>query len=180
MLSGDAVALFPDAQVAVDVELFDDASGDPSSAAKAIDLYRGDLLPDDLYEPWADAERQRLRMRYLGLLRSTERWVDLLAAEPLDEEAHLRVVHQYLEDGDRARALRQLDSMAQLWRDELGAEPSAAAQDLRARAQVMSPVDPVRLAPRHGATRVHVRRPGPSGGTATCPTSSPCSTRIGW
>ena len=154
VLSGDAVALFPDAQVVVDVELFDEASGDPSSAAKAIDLYRGDLLPDDLYEPWADAERQRLRMRYLSLLRSTGRWEDLVAAEPLDEEAHLRVVHQYLEDGDRARALRQLDSMAQLWRDELGAEPGAEAEELRARAQAMSPVDPVRLAPGHGATRV--------------------------
>ena len=136
------------------MELFDRASGDPEATATAIDLYRGDLLPDDLYEPWADAERERLRMRYLGLLRASGRWTDLVAAEPLDEEAHLRLVHQYLEDRDRVRALRQLDAMAQLWADELGAEPGAAARALRARAEAMAAVDPGRLAPRHGATRV--------------------------
>ena len=80
VLSGDAVALLPDERVVVDVELFDEAS-----AERAIELYAGDLLPDDLYEPWAEAERERLRTRYLGLLRATGRWADLLAAEPLDE-----------------------------------------------------------------------------------------------
>ena len=160
VLSGDAVALLPDARVVVDVELFDKAAsdygsgGDPSSAEKAIELYTGDLLPDDLYEPWADGERERLRICYLGLLRSTGRWADLLAAEPLDEEAHLRVVHQYVEDGNRGQALRHLDSMAQLWRDELGAEPGAAAQALRAQVQAMVPFDPARVIPNRDATRL--------------------------
>ena len=136
VLSGDAVALLPDARVVVDVELFDEVSTPPpgrdaSAAERAIELYAGDLLPEDLYEPWTEAERERLRTRYLGLLRATGRWADLLAAEPLDEEAHLRVVQQYLEDGNRGQALRHLDSMAQLWRDELGAEPGAAVQALR-------------------------------------------------
>ena len=128
--------------------------GDASAAEKAIELYAGDLLPEDLYEPWAEAERERLRTRYLGLLRATGRWADLLAAEPLDEEAHLRVVHQYLEDGNRGQALRHLDSMAQLWRDELGAEPGAAAQALRAQVEAMSPYDPARVIPNRSATRV--------------------------
>ena len=96
---------------------------------------------------------------YLGLLRATGRWADLLAAEPLDEEAHLRVVHQYVEDGDRGQALRQLDSMAQLWRDELGAEPGAAAQALRAQAEAMSPYDPARVGPTQRDVRAPARDP---------------------
>ncbi len=44
--------------------------------------------------------------------------------------------------------------MAQLWRDELGAEPGAAAQALRAQAEAMSAYDPARVIPNCGATRV--------------------------
>ncbi len=138
---------------------FDRASGDPSAVQEAIDLYRGDLLPEDLYEPWADAERERLRVSYLELLRSAGRWADLVAAEPLDEEAHLRLVQQHVESGSRSQALRQLDAMARLWRDELGTEPGPAARALHARAQAMPPVDPASLAPGAGAGATRVPRP---------------------
>jgi predicted ATPase/DNA-binding SARP family transcriptional activator len=160
VLSGNAVSLFPDDLVVVDVELFDEAAsshlpgGHAAAAEQAIERYVGDLLPEDLYEPWAEAERERLRTRYLGLLRATGRWADLLAAEPLDEEAHLRVVHQYVEDRNRGQALRHLDVMAQLWRDELGAEPGPAARALRAQAEAMSPHDTERPIPNRSGTRV--------------------------
>lgn len=160
VLSGDAVALLPHADVVVDVEVFDRAvaahvpGGDPAPAERAADLYAGRLLPDDLYEPWAAAERERLQMAYLGLLRAAGRWHDLLAVEPLDEEAHLRVVHLYVEQGDRTRALRHLDSMASLWRADLGSEPGPAARALRAEVEAMPPVDPGRGSPDRGGTRV--------------------------
>lgn len=150
VLAGDAVTLLPDAQVVVDVERFDTAA----SPEDAISLYRGDLLPDDLYEEWADAERARLRVRYLDLLRETGRWAELVAAEPLDEEAHLRVIEGYVEAGDRSPALRHLDAFEQLWRDELGVPPGAPAVELRARAESLSPYDPVRSIPIRTATRV--------------------------
>src|SRR4051794_28242984 len=65
VLSGDVVALFPAAlfpaaRVVTDVELFDRAAaayrsgGALEDAEEAVELYSGDLLPDDLYEPWAD------------------------------------------------------------------------------------------------------------------------------
>ena len=119
VLSGDNVFLLPDAEVVVDVERFERGV----AGETAIELYRGDLLPDDLYEGWAEAERERLRMRYLGLLRSTGRWADLAAAEPLDEEAHLRLVQQYVDGGDRGQALRHLDTMAQLWQRRARGRP---------------------------------------------------------
>ena len=166
VLAGDVVSLLPDAEVAVDVERFDRAAGDPSSVGEAIDLYRGDLLPEDLYEPWADAERERLRVSYLELLRSAGRWADLVAAEPLDEEAHLRLVQQHVEGGSRSQALRQLEAMARTWRDELGAEPGPAARALHARAQAMPPVEPAGRGARRAA-RPGCRAPRPGRWAAT-------------
>lgn len=157
VLAGDLVTLLPEADVVVDVELFDRMSRDPSSVEEAIGLYRGDLLPEDVYEPWADADRERLRVCYLDLLRSAGRWAELVATEPLDEEAHLRLVQQHVESGNRSAALRQLDAMARLWRDELGVEPGPAARELHARARAMAPVDPAVLA--HGAGASGVPRP---------------------
>lgn len=150
VLAGDAVTLLPGAEVVIDVERFDAAA----SPADAISIYRGDLLPDDLYEEWADAERERLRVRYLELLRETGSWAELVAAEPLDEEAHLRLIGGYVEAGERAQALRQLDAFERLWRDELGVPPGAPAQALRAQAESLSPYDPGRLVPNRSATRV--------------------------
>lgn len=170
VLSGDVVTLFPDAQLVVDVDTFEEAadayraSGDRSSAEQAIALYRGDLLPDDTYEPWSDADRQRLRVRYLEVLRLAERWSELVAAEPFDEEAHLRLVHQYVLDGDRGRALRHLDAMDRSWRQELGTRPSQDAQALRAEVQAMPAFDPARDRPlARGATRLP-RPPTPTVG----------------
>jgi predicted ATPase/DNA-binding SARP family transcriptional activator len=160
VLAGDAVALLPGAEVTVDVERFERAAGaqasgsGPASAEEAIGLYQGDLLPDDLYEPWADADRERLRTCYLALLRAAGRWAELVVAEPLDEEAQLRLVHQHVEDGNRAEALRHLDSMDQLWRRELGTGPGPAAAALRAQAQAMPPFDPTLGGLAPGARRV--------------------------
>ncbi len=48
-------------------------------ARSAVDMYGGDLLPDDRYDDWARVPRERLRNRYVELL-------DLLAADA-DERA---------------------------------------------------------------------------------------------
>ena len=74
-------------EVEVDAQLFErDArralSDDPTqngrgdalaTARSAVARYAGELLPDDVYEPWAAGPRERLRLRCLSLL-------DLLAA----------------------------------------------------------------------------------------------------
>ncbi len=154
VLAGDVVTLLPGAEVVVDVERFDRLAADPSAVEEAIGLYRGDLLPEDLYEPWAEAERERLRVAYLDLLRSAGRWAELVAAEPLDEEAHLRLVQQHVESGNRGDALRRLDAMARLWHEELGLEPGPAALALRARAEATPAVEPASLVHGTGASRV--------------------------
>ena len=181
VLAGDVVSLLPDAEVAVDVERFDRAAGDPSSVGEAIDLYRGDLLPEDLYEPWADAERERLRVSYLELLRSAGRWADLVAAEPLDEEAHLRLVQQHVEGGSRGQALRQLEAMARTWRDELGVEPGPApARCTRARRRCRRSSRPSAVPGARARPGCRGPRPPRWAATATSTRSSACSRSTGW
>ncbi|MGH3507902.1 MAG: ATP-binding protein, partial [Nocardioidaceae bacterium] len=167
VLAGEVVSLFPSADVRVDVFRFDDAvdayrsGGGLARADDAIQQYRGDLLPDDLFEPWTDHERDRRRKWYLSLLREAGRWEDLIATDPLDEEAHLRLVSDHLDRGDRSTALHQLELMEQVWRRELDEEPGEAAQALRGQALAMSAYDADRrpLAPRHATAMPHPATP---------------------
>lgn len=141
VLAGGAVSLFPTAAVTLDVDEFDraaDAARDTEEqdkAARAAALYAGTLLPEDLYEPWTDEPRDRLRLRHLELLRAAGRYEELVVAEPLDEEAHLLLVRERVARGQRQTALRALDRMTDLFRRELGVDPGPAAVALRKTAE---------------------------------------------
>ena len=58
----------------MDVETFEEAavtarrSRDPIAFRAAIELYSGELLPEDRYEEWAEVRRQQLRRTFLSLL----------------------------------------------------------------------------------------------------------------
>ena len=58
-LRGEQVSLCPDSPLWVDAGTFAQAAAtakrtrDPAAHRAAIDLYAGDLLPEDRYEPWA-------------------------------------------------------------------------------------------------------------------------------
>jgi DNA-binding SARP family transcriptional activator len=136
VLAEDRVALLPAEQVLVDVADFetaaDAADDDPSWAANAAGRYTGDLLPDDLFEPWTEDLRDRLRLRHRELLRAAGSWAALAAADPLDEEAQVALAREHLEQGRRL-ALRRLDQLAGALRRELGIAPGGAAVALRAR-----------------------------------------------
>jgi predicted ATPase/DNA-binding SARP family transcriptional activator len=139
VLAGDVVSLLPAASVTVDADEFaaaaDEAlaAGSPGAARTVLDGYRGDLLPDDVYEVWAEEPRLQHRRRYLDLLRTAGRWSQLAEADPLDEEAHLRVAEEHLRSGRRSAALRQLSAMDEVFRRELGVDSGRAAAALRAR-----------------------------------------------
>jgi len=102
------------------------SSGDPSAAVavarSAIARYRGDLLPHDLYEEWADAPREAARRTMLELLdvcagaavhrgdldearRMVERTIELA---PHDEDRYLKVASILNEQGRRGAALSVL------------------------------------------------------------------------
>ena len=139
VLTGETVTLWPgDRTVATDVDEFERAAesalaeGDVALADRALSSYRGDLLPDDIYETWSKAPRERLAGLHRELLRLTGRWDELVVLDPTDEDAHLALIRRSLEDGDRPGALRQYERLERALASELGLKPGRAAQALRA------------------------------------------------
>ena len=102
------------------------AGDDPASALavarSAIARYRGDLLPDDPYEPWADEAREaakRAMLDVIGLcatevarrgdLDEARRMVQRsLELDPYDDESYLKVAKIFLAQGRRGAALSVL------------------------------------------------------------------------
>ena len=137
VLRNETVALLPAAEVVVDVDVFERvaeealANGTPSAAAAAAARYGGTLLPEDLYETWAENRREHLRLRYRELLRLAGRWEDLLVEDPADEDAHVALMTQHVEAGDHRAALRQFERMDAALRRELGVGPGQRALAVR-------------------------------------------------
>jgi DNA-binding SARP family transcriptional activator len=135
VVRGDTIALLPGADVVVDAVEFERVAADAveagtaESAVAALSRYDGLLLPDDLYEPWAEQARDRLSMLHQQLLRQAGRWEQLLELDAADEEAHVALMRTHLERGDRTSALRQFERMDRAMRRELGigAGPEALA-----------------------------------------------------
>ena len=135
------------------------ASGEPQAVETALDAWTGDLLPDDLYASWTFQPRQRVAMLHRELLRRAGRWAELLTVDLTDEEAHLGVAQDLLIAGDRSGALRQLDVLEQVLRDEMGIGPSPEAYDLR-----IQPSTLCTRAEANAASSAPARRTGPADG----------------
>jgi pimeloyl-ACP methyl ester carboxylesterase/DNA-binding SARP family transcriptional activator len=165
VLRAELVSLFPGHTVTVDVAAFAEAAeaalaaGDRPAAAAALALAGGELLPDEPYAAWAFQPRQRADLLRRELLRACGRWAELAALDPTDEQAHLGVAQRLLDRGDRAGALRRLDLLEQVLRDELGIGLSPEASELRIRALDTPVGAPARnAAPRYaGLARQTVR-----------------------
>jgi DNA-binding SARP family transcriptional activator len=158
---GEMLSL-PGESVWVDVDAFraavDRARREADAAAyeEAIGLYREGLLPDDVYEEWAIGPQTELRLEFLSMLEElaamlesrgdlggAARVVDLLiAADPLQEDAHVRLMRLYALAGRRGEALRQYERLEELLRDELGSEPSVEAQRLHEEVRARQTVEP--------------------------------------
>jgi DNA-binding SARP family transcriptional activator len=134
----DKIAWNPEADVWLDVDAFVEASSDRGRLGEAINLYRGDLLPE-VYDEWLDAIRERLRNAYLRCL--TERVSEarsnanlalaietarkVLAVDPWREDMVRRIIAMRYESGDRAGALSEYAAFAKRLRAEMDAEPMA-------------------------------------------------------
>jgi len=150
-LSGEQLLMCPEGQLWVDVEAFEEAadtahrSKDAAAYRAAIELYAGELLPEDRYEEWAESRRQELRQRFISLLvelaglyeerGAEEDWEPavqalqrVLAEEPTNEEAHVGLMRLYASSGRTGEALRQYVRLSEALSRELGAEPSASTR----------------------------------------------------
>ncbi|MDN5918359.1 MAG: AAA family ATPase [Pseudonocardia sp.] len=139
VLEADQVCLWPgtEAEVEVDVEGFEASarralrSGCHEACIAAARLYAGELLPGtpDRF----DEVRQRLRAMYLELLRTAQRWDELIEAEPTDEQAGRALMRRGLEAGDTEAALRRFRQLSAALA-ELGLRPGTRTQEMYERA----------------------------------------------
>jgi ATP/maltotriose-dependent transcriptional regulator MalT len=145
---GDSLLLAPEVQV--DLELFQaegrralalglaEAALAVAVARAAVARYRGDVLPDDLYEDWARTPRERARRTMLQLLDlcadaaaargdldETRRVIELtIDLAPYDDARYLRAATALLEQGRRGAALTVV-RRARAALAELGIKPPA-------------------------------------------------------
>src|SRR5262249_8978690 len=153
---------------------------DPAAVARAVELYRGDLVEGlafrgTAFEDWLMAERERLRelavealAKLLAYQRSSgdantalRTALRLVALDPLQEVVHRTVMRLYAQLGRRDAALRQYQHCVSALQRDLGVEPEDETRRLHQDI----------LGRRHAPPRpveADSGRPG-LGGTATVP-----------
>jgi DNA-binding SARP family transcriptional activator len=109
----------------------------------AFDEFSGDLLPD-WYDDWVVMDRERFRQLRLHALESlcekltimgrhaeaVQAGLIAVAAEPLRESAHRRLMHAYHSEGNQAEVVRQYHLYRRLIQEQLGVVPSIRMREL--------------------------------------------------
>ena len=148
-LRGDLIELCPHGPLWVDAEAFEGAAAarrgrEPAAYRAAMELYAGDLLPEDLYEEWTQEKREELRRSYHALLSelaalyeergeygaATEASRRVVAQEPTREEAHAGLMRLHALSGRHQEAILQYERLRKALREELDQEPTEASRRL--------------------------------------------------
>jgi predicted ATPase/DNA-binding SARP family transcriptional activator/DNA-binding CsgD family transcriptional regulator len=147
----ESLVLCPEGDLWVDVNALEEAAAtaraarDPATYRAALDLYEGDLLPEDRYEEWTEGRREELRQLYLALLvelaglheerdelgLAIEALRKATAKEPVLEEAHVALMRLYAISGRPERALAQYERLRDVLSRGLGTRPAASSRRLR-------------------------------------------------
>lgn len=121
----------------------EDSETRAQDTARALDLYRGDLLDGEDWG-WCLLERERLRSMFLVMSDRITAWCarngevalgvrlasKTLQDDPAHEKTHRNLMRLYALIGDRTSALRQFESCVAALRAELDVEPSRETQEL--------------------------------------------------
>jgi DNA-binding SARP family transcriptional activator len=105
--------------------------------AEAIEAYKGDFLPEDLYAPWVESRRLELQRTDVDLLyrvaqihegrralkKAIACYKKAIQADPLLEDAYQRLLVIYAQLGTRNEALKVYQQCKEALRDGLDAEP---------------------------------------------------------
>ena len=149
-LRDELVVLGPDGDVVVDADTFADAAlsacnhGSVEELTAALALWTGDLLPEDLYEDWAKAHRDRLTALHITVaVRLSAALVErgdaadavvllesLAAERPLDEEVHRACLVALVEAGRRTDAVAAYERLRDALENELGIAPAAETREV--------------------------------------------------
>ncbi len=109
-----------------------------------LTLYKGDYLPEDLYEDWTQRRRDRLRRIHSWLLENaaelaltigkgvpaSEYLLDLLERNTADEQTHRQLMLVYARMGRRSDAINQYLSLRKALKEELRTAPLPETDEL--------------------------------------------------
>jgi DNA-binding SARP family transcriptional activator/Tfp pilus assembly protein PilF len=169
--------LFDPAGVLLDTSAFERGLGAAAPRAKAnelpaavehyedaVALYRGEFLPEDRYEPWAEEPRSRLQAQYLEALADLAQCHEalgrlrqaitccqrVLQIEPYRESVVRQLMEYQAATGQRAQALETYETGVRALREHLDVEPAAQTRALYERisrqADEETKLDPRRVA----------------------------------
>jgi predicted ATPase/DNA-binding SARP family transcriptional activator/DNA-binding CsgD family transcriptional regulator len=146
----ETLVLCPRGDLWLDVEAFEEAAAtarrarDLAAYRAALDLYAGDVLPEDRYEEWAEPRREELRSLYIALRfelaglyeehggyePAVEALRRVIAEEPTNEEAHAGLMRLHALSGRPGQAFSQYDRLREILSKQLGTEPGTAIRSL--------------------------------------------------
>jgi len=149
-LRHDLLVLEAPGELWIDVEAFLAAARaaheerTPQAYREALRLYTGDLVPEDHYEDWVIAHRERLSGLRVTLLvelagvqeqagelgAAIETLQQAVASDPVHEEAQGLLMRLLVQAGRRHLALRQYQALRAALQRELEVEPDASLQAL--------------------------------------------------
>jgi predicted ATPase/DNA-binding SARP family transcriptional activator len=147
----ESLVLYPEEWLWVDVDAFEEAvatarrTRDPAAYRVAIELYTGELLPEDRYEEWVEHRRENLRQMHSALLielaglyeeggehgPAIEALRKAAAEEPTFEEAHAGLMRLYALSDQLGEALSQYEHLRGALSRIHGTEPGETTQRLR-------------------------------------------------
>jgi LuxR family transcriptional regulator, maltose regulon positive regulatory protein len=121
-----------------------DGKGALECYGRAVELYRGDFIPEEVYGPWAERRREDFRNIYSDLLLRSARHYEMsdsfkkavaclkeaLEADPLLEEASRRLMSLYAEKGMFNEALRTYEACRQALKAGLDTRPDPVTRVL--------------------------------------------------
>lgn len=168
ILDHDTLTLVPSA-VSIDADAFESQAGQLRAALRnrtgqeseasrlelldafdrVLSLYKGDYLPENLYDDWTQKRRDRLRRAYNWLLehasevaiasgegqRASEYLLALLEQNPADEQTHRQLMLVYSRMGRRGDAVNQYLALRKALKEDLSALPLPETNDLLKRIQ---------------------------------------------
>jgi TolB-like protein/Flp pilus assembly protein TadD/DNA-binding winged helix-turn-helix (wHTH) protein len=128
---------------------------------EAIGVYRGEFLPEERYEDWAEQTRLELQRCYLNAMSELSKCYEqlgrlrqaisccqrILSLEPYREDVIREVMRYQSEAGQRDQALDSYREGERALREHLDVEPAAETRALRDRIAMLSEQQP-RLDPR--------------------------------
>ena len=160
-LREDMLQLYPGGIVTIDADEFGEASararetGSLEDYRLALELYDGELLPEDRYEAWAAGRREAMTEAHLQLLLEYAARLDedgdtgaaiealerAVVIDPLHEAAHRALMRLFAATGRRQQALAQYHQLRGALRRDLAADPDPQTARLY-RALLRGDVDP--------------------------------------